>query len=233
VVDTVVVFSGGQHPGRSVLAALPAGAPVIAADRGAEHAVSLGVTLARAVGDFDSISPEALAALERSGVPLERHPPEKDASDLELALDAALELEPRRLLVVGGATGRLDHRLAELLLLGSPRYEGVELDAVLGGAQIHVVRDERVLAGRVRELISLLALHGAVEGVVSEGLVYPLAGERLEAGSSRGLSNLFASPTARLTLGRGVLLAVRPGQRASAGVFRSAQRSVQGGSASS
>jgi len=77
---------------------LPAGAAVIAADSGAE----LGGRIDLLVGDLDSISAETLAGIER----VERHPAKKDATDLELALRAALRLEPERILVVGGAGGR-------------------------------------------------------------------------------------------------------------------------------
>jgi thiamine pyrophosphokinase len=49
------------------------------------------------------------------------------------------------------------------------------------------------------------------EGVTTEGLVYPLRGETLEAGTSRGVSNVFAEATAQVTVERGVLLAIRPG----------------------
>jgi thiamine pyrophosphokinase len=54
-------------------------------------------------------------------------------------------------------------------------------------------------------------VNGPAEGVHTEGLAYPLANETLEPGSSRGVSNLFAEKRARVTLKRGVLLAIRPG----------------------
>jgi thiamine pyrophosphokinase len=184
---------------------------VVAADSGATHAHALGLRVDVAVGDFDSIAPAELAELERANVRIERYPAAKDATDLELALDAAMSLQPSRIVVVGGVGGRLDHLLAELLLLGAERYAGPELDALLGPATIHVVRRERVLAGRRGELISLLALHGPAVGVVTEGLIYRLRGETLAAGSSRGISNLFAQAEARISLERGALLAVRPG----------------------
>ena len=47
-------------------------------------------------------------------------------------------------------------------------------------------------------------------GIVTEGLAYPLRGETLVPGSSRGLSNVFTDPEARITLDSGVLLALRP-----------------------
>ncbi len=210
--DTVVVFAGGAAPHPRSAGSVPVGAPIVAADSGAEHALALGLRVDVAVGDFDSIAPAALEAVERAGGRLERHPPGKDATDLALALDTAAALRPRRILVVGGDGGRLDHLLGELLLLGAEAYAGIELDALLGPSRIHVVRGERSLTGRIGELISLVALHGPAVGVVTEGLAYPLGGETLAPGSSRGVSNRFAAPEARVALASGVVLAVCPGE---------------------
>ena len=107
--EVVVVVSGGEPPDPHAALAVPLGAPVVAADRGLEHALSLGLEVTVAVGDFDSASPEAVAVAEAAGTRIERHPAEKDATDLELALDAAAAMEPERILVLGGDGGRLDH----------------------------------------------------------------------------------------------------------------------------
>jgi thiamine pyrophosphokinase len=203
---TVVVVAGG--PERPAVIALTPGATVIAADSGAELAGPIDLL----VGDLDSISAETLAANEH----VERHPVDKDATDLELALAAALRLEPERILVIGSAGGRLDHLLGSLLILAAEAYAGVQVDAQIGAAAVHVIRGERTLAGEPGELISLFAVHGPVSGVVTEGLAYPLRAETLEPGSSRGLSNVFAAPEARISLERGVLLAVRPNGSATA-----------------
>jgi len=204
---TVVVLSGGPDVPASI--ALPAGAMVIGADGGA----GLGVPVDLAVGDFDSLPPEALAGLGR----VERHPAEKDATDLALALDAALRESPERILVVGSAGGRLDHLFGSLELLASERYARVEVDAQLGEAAVHVVRGTRRLRGEAGELVSLFAVHGPARDVLTEGLVYPLRGETLEPGSSRGTSNAFASAEATVSVGSGVVVAVRPSGSCAAG----------------
>jgi thiamine pyrophosphokinase len=209
-IDTVVVFAAG--PGTVPRMRIPPGAVVVAADGGVELALELGVAVDLVVGDLDSIASGSLETLERAGVRIERHPQEKDATDLALALDAAMGLGPRRILVVGAAGGRLDHLLGELLLLGAEDYADVEIDARLGAASVHVVRGERSLVGTPGELVSLHALHGPAVGVVTEGLLYPLRGETLAAGSSRGISNVFAAEEARISLERGVVLALRPGE---------------------
>jgi thiamine pyrophosphokinase len=208
---TVVVLCGG--PGSLYVADLPAGATVIAADGGAELAWMLGLSVDLVVGDMDSISAERLAGIER----VERHAAEKDATDLELALVAALRFEPGRVLVLGGGGGRLDHLFGGLLLLAAEAYAGVRVDAQFGAAAVHVIRGERTLHGEPGELISLLAVHGRARGVVTDGLVYALRRETLEPGSSRGVSNVFAEPQARIALEGGVLLAVRPSGSVTAG----------------
>jgi thiamine pyrophosphokinase len=209
--QAVVVVAGGEPPRPESVLGIPLGASVVAADRGLEHAVALGLEVDLAIGDFDSASPASVEAAEAAGVRIERHPTAKDATDLELALETAFALTPARILVLAGVGDRLDHVLSMLLLLGSPRWRDVQLDAELGAASVHVVRDERTLAGQPGELVSLLALHGPAEGVRTEGLVYPLVGETLQPGSSRGVSNVFERESARISVEHGVLLAVRPG----------------------
>ena len=191
--------------------AVPAGALVIAADGGAERALAAGLAVDLAVGDLDSIAPETLTALEHAGTWIERHPVAKDKTDLELALDAALEAGARRIVVVGGAGGRLDHLLGGLLLLAADVYAVAEIDALLGPASIHAIRGTRTLAGAPGETISLLAVGGSARGVRTSGLRYPLRGETLAAGTSRGVSNVFESAKIRISVVEGVLLAVRPG----------------------
>jgi thiamine pyrophosphokinase len=208
--ETIVVVAGG-HPSGGPLPARPEGDLVIAADGGVDLVVALGLHVDLAIGDFDSVSAAGLGAAEAAGANVETHPVDKDATDLELALDAAIALGPARIVVVGTGGGRLDHLLGSLLLLGDKRYASAEIDAYLGESLIHVVRDTRRLAGAPGDLLSLIPVHGAAEGVTTEGLEYPLQDETLPAGTSRGVSNVFATAQASITVERGCLLAVRPG----------------------
>jgi thiamine pyrophosphokinase len=96
-------------------------------------------------------------------------------------------------------------------VLGSARYAMLELDGLVGGALVHVVRHERTMRGAPGELLSLLALGGPAHGVVTDGLEYPLRDETLVPGSTRGVSNVFTGDIATVTVADGTLLAVRPG----------------------
>jgi thiamine pyrophosphokinase len=203
--DDVVIASGPGPP-----LPLPDAATVIAADGGLDRALALGVEVDVVIGDLDSVSADALAAAGEAGTRIVRHPVAKDATDLELALDEAVLLGARRVLVVASADGRLDHLLASLLLLGSQRYVELEIDALVGDALVHVVHGERTLTGAAGEIVTLLAPAGPATGVTTTGLEYPLAGETLEPGSTRGVSNVFTGAEAGVSVVSGVLLAVRP-----------------------
>ena len=207
--ETVVVVAAGEGP--VTLPSLPQEAVVIAADGGLDRSRALGLHPHAVVGDLDSVTRAALEEAERDGIRVVRHPAEKDFTDLELALDEALALAPSRVVVVASASGRLDHLLALLLLLGVEKLAGVEVDAFVGDALVHVVRGERSLAGRPGEIVTLVALHGSAAGVTTAGLEYPLSGETLAPGSSRGVSNVFSGPEARIAVSDGIVLAIRPG----------------------
>jgi thiamine pyrophosphokinase len=213
---TAVVITGGDPPDAAVVGRLPSPAYVIAADSGLDHAAALGLPVDHAVGDFDSVSPAARAAAEAAGIPVEVHPAAKDATDLELALDTAVRTGAARIVVVGGSGGRLDHLLATAFLLAAPAYARLDVSAFLGAATVHVVRRSLTMTGRPGELLTLLPLHGIATGVTTVGLRYPLAGEDLRPGSTRGVSNEFTETRADVRLTGGVLIAVRPGDAGTA-----------------
>lgn len=208
--DAALVFAGGDPPPSAVVAHLPAVALVVAADSGLDHATALGRLVDLVVGDLDSVNLELLAAAQARGATVETHPREKDHTDLELALDAAVARGARQVTLVGGHGGRLDHLLANLTVLASPRFAAARLDAWIGNAYAVVVRDDEVLGGPPGSLLSLLPLGGPARGVRTTGLRYPLHDEDLDAGTTRGVSNEFTGPSARIQIRAGTLLAIRP-----------------------
>lgn len=210
--DTVVVVTGGEPVDPAHLRDLPAGARVVAADSGIDHAHALGLVVDLAIGDFDSVSPEGLVRVDESGATVQRHPVAKDATDLELALDAALSFGPAHIHVLGGHGGRLDHLLANALLLAAPAYAGATITAQMGTARVSIIRRRAELQGPLGDTVSLLPLHGRATGVRTTGLLYPLVDEDLQAGSSRGISNELVDELANVTVTAGVLVAIQPGQ---------------------
>lgn len=179
---------------------------MIAADSGFDHARRLGVEVDFVVGDFDSISPEGLAL---AGV-IEKHPSDKDATDLAIALDAALREGATSAWVVGGGGGRIDHFLANAALLASSEYREVSLTWLPGNAVVSVVHDRIELSGAPGDLVSLLPYGGRAAGVTTTGLRWPLHEAELAPGTSRGVSNRMIDRSATVELRDGTLLVVQP-----------------------
>jgi thiamine pyrophosphokinase len=212
---TALVFAGGDPIDGDIAARLPASGPgshviVIAADSGVEQALALGRGVDLVVGDLDSAAPAAIDAAVAGGAEVRSFPVDKNESDLELALGAARAGGARRVIVVGGAGGRLDHLLANALLLASPSFADVDVEALVGDARITVVRRGARLIGATGDTCSLLAAGGPARGVRTTGLRFPLHGEDLLPGSTRGLSNELTEPVATVSLEHGALLAVQP-----------------------
>ena len=210
----VVVVTGAEPLHPDAVAAVPAGAIVLAADGGLDHALAAGLRPAGVVGDLDSITPAGLAwATEHATI--SRHDPAKDATDTELALDMAVDLNPARLIMLAGGGDRLDHTLAALGALGRPGLTSVPvLEAWWGAQRI------RVLHGPARaefaglpagSTLSLVAVGGPCEGVTSTGLRWPLTGATLEPLSGLGVSNEVTDGAVNVALAGGVLLVFAAG----------------------
>ena len=191
---------------------------VVAADGGVRHAAAFGLTVERWVGDGDSTAPAELKALAAAGVAIDRVAVDKDESDAELALLAAIAAGADQLTILGGLGGvRVDHAIANLALLQHPALEhraarlydeaGARL-SLLVGPDRHGLPVARELTGRVGDLVSLVPLGESAHDVETQGLRYPLDGETLILGRARGLSNVRIAPTARVSVGSGRLLVI-------------------------
>ena len=207
-----IVLAGGDLVEPALRSLLPDAAVVVAADSGLHQAEPLGLRVDYLVGDLDSADPVAVDRARAAGTVVERHPVEKDATDLELAFDAARGRGAQRITVVGGAGGRLDHFLANVGLLASPRFADLEVDARLGDAYVVVAQGGRpphVVTGAAGSLVTLIPAVDDAVGITTVGLQYPLHGETLHRGTTRGVSNVLVGETGSVVLDQGTLLVIQ------------------------
>ncbi len=187
-----VILLGGPLVPTHRLQAQMADSRVIAADGGMVHAAVLGLEAELWVGDFDSAPPALQEALAH--IPREAHPTDKDATDGELAVAAALARGARRLILVGALGGQTDQSLAHLLLALRLAQQGIPTLLSSGSEEAYPL-----LPGQTRlELppqskLSLLPLGGLV-GLSLRGVRWPLERFDVPLGSTRTLSNLALGP---------------------------------------
>jgi thiamine pyrophosphokinase len=213
----VIFANGDPNDGPMVRRALNGWheALVVAADGGARVAAYFGVTVQAVIGDMDSLAPAELEALAARGVHIERHPEEKDETDLELALAWVVARGADHIRVIGGVGDRLDQTLSNVYLLALPLLNGCDARLVAGRQEAWLLGPgEHLVQGAPGDTISLLPLNGTVRGIYTDGLYYPLRDEDLHFGPARGVSNVLAAPRGLIRVREGVLLIVQTEGRA-------------------
>jgi len=238
----VIFANGGLRRPDFLLRLLRADDWIVAADGGARHCLALGLTPSLLIGDFDSLPETARRRLVAAGTPSLRFPEAKDQTDLELALTHAVRHGADEILVAGALGDRWDHSLANLTLGLSPSLASASITFDDGTVFIAFLRagQTRTLRGRRGDLVSLIPLHGDAGEVETRGLQYPLSGETLAFGSTRGVSNVLEGEQAVVAVGSGSLVVLltrqptpgrplrRPSRRARAAVTARRRRPLGG-----
>jgi thiamine pyrophosphokinase len=214
--EQVLIIANGELDAEAArrIQAFPAEC-VIAVDGGADHCRALGISPSQIVGDLDSLEPATLAHFEQAGVTIERHPAQKDETDLELALLAAVRQGAKRVILAGALGGRLDMTLPNVLLLLDPRFRDLRVELWQHRQSAWLLRPPgEAIHGQPGDTLSLIPLLGDAEGITTEAFRYPLKDETLAPGQTRGVSNVMTASTARIDLRKGWLLAVHTVGRA-------------------
>jgi thiamine pyrophosphokinase len=205
----IVIFANGELPhltqARSLLRA---GDIIICADGGTRHALSLGIQPDLIVGDLDSADQGAVQKFREAGVKVESHPRDKNETDLELAINRAIEWHPQQLIIVAALGGRLDQTLANITLLVDARLSVSDARLDDGVEEVLLCRDRAGIHGRAGDLISLIPWQGMVSGIQTVGLKWPLRRETLYPDKTRGISNEMIGDSASVVIESGLLLIV-------------------------
>lgn len=204
-----IILAGGELHTRPLP---PRGAVVVAADSGYDHALALGLDVDLLVGDMDSISVQGLTHAEGSGIAIERHPPDKDHTDLELAIRAAIRLGATDIEIHGADDGRIDHLLAVAMGLTEEVDRRATLSWHTATGTVRAASHGRPVAvrGAVGDTVSLIPV-GTARGVTTSGMQWTLVSQDLPAGTSRGMSNVLTAPDATVEVESGRVLVVAVG----------------------
>lgn len=163
------------------------------------------------VGDLDSISPETLAWAKGNNVAVREFPPEKDKTDLELALEEAIARGADEVTLTGAWGGRIDQTLANLFLLRAAKDKGVACAIRESAGEIFLVDKALTVLGESGDTVSLLALEDA-RGVALEGFKYMISDGLLAVGSTLGVSNELVGNQGKIELQSGLILVIHSGR---------------------
>ena len=185
---------------------------LIAADKGLEFFITAGITPDLIVGDFDSLSSEGKAYMEKlPQTSIRRLKPEKDDSDTQSAVNLAISRGAKDILILGGTGTRLDHVMANLGLLLSGKERGVNIRLADVNNYITLVDNGTVLhkSRQYGKYVSFFSVGGDVAGLSLKGFKYPLNRYHLTvADSGLTVSNEITEETAEITYDSGQLLMI-------------------------
>ncbi len=207
----IIVANGDVTKSETALHLVQPNDCVIAADGGAVIALRLGLEPQMVIGDLDSLPADVRTQLEGRGCEFLDHPARKDETDTELAVRYAVERGAQEIVLLGAIGGRLDHTLANVLLLGMPELAGIRARIVAGNTDTWLIRsgEELEIDGQPGDTVTLLPLGQDATGITTAGLEWALDDATLLFGPARGVSNVMTAETARVALRQGLLLALR------------------------
>jgi len=212
-VHHALVVTGGDPPDPRVVDRLEPHHDVVCADSGFDHAIVLGFDVDLLVGDLDSVSPDGRARAESGTTQIHISPVDKDLTDTELALQAAVHRGATSITLVTGGGGRLDHLLAVMAALAGDDLARLDdVQAWIGRDHLRVVHPgrPRIIDVDVGRTVSIVPLLGTAFDVRTSGLQWDLGGETLHGNRARGVSNVVAHQSPTIELTAGVLAVIAP-----------------------
>ena len=211
----IIIFANGNLPDLEKARALLRDDDfIIAADGGTRHALALGRTPSVIVGDLDSLPVNFEISKFDNEVIL--YPKDKNETDLELAIQHALTLNPERVIILAALGGRLDQTLGNIALLNNvepfDKLRAVSLTFNVrlddGIEEVFFCRDCIQINGSAGDLVSLIPWQGEVTGVITTDLKWRLQDETLYPHKTRGISNEMLGDTAAVQIRSGSLLVI-------------------------
>lgn len=211
-----VIFAAGEYYAERPK--VPAGAFVVAADGGYDHAQALGVTPDVIVGDFDSLEGNLPAQQGRFTPRTITLPALKDDPDMLSALKIGWAAGCRVFHIWGGLGGRMDHAIANIQLMALLAQRGAIgylhgddtvitaiADGELAFAAHPVKRDGR--------MVSVFSHTDVSHDVNEPGCKYELLHGELTNTVVQGVSNEFRDNVpARISVAQGTLIVSFPAE---------------------
>lgn len=181
---------------------------LIVVDGALELTHRLGIQPEYIVGDFDTVDQRLLAFYDEKIIL--KHPPEKDQTDTELAIETALQAKCQTIDLLGATGSRLDHSLANIFLLQGLMEKQIDTAIVNENNKLYL-RNKRFTLQRSEtcgDYLSLLPLSETVENVTLQGFKYPVKNLTFYREKTLGVSNEITEEKAIVEFTKGIFIVV-------------------------
>lgn len=207
---TRIILIAGGNLGEWTLRNISEDDWLVGVDRGALFLVQNGLAPRLAIGDFDSVSDEEKAQIERHSLQFSScDPVMKDLTDTEMAFIWALEQKPDEIVLMGAVGSRFDHTLANVHLLLKGLRANINCRIVDETNEIRITDSKLAVKRDHFAHLSLLPLTPEVTGITLSGFQYPLENATLCIGDTLGISNVLVAETGTIEVQTGQLLVIK------------------------
>lgn len=183
---------------------------IIAVDKGLEALDILNINPNYVVGDFDSIDKTILRKYENTQIEIIKLNPEKDLTDTHSAINLAIGLKSKKIIIIGAIGTRLDHTIANIHILKLAIDKGINIKIINETNEITLINNSiKIYKDQNYKYISLIPLTTTVENITLKGFKYPLTKRTLYIGDSLGISNEQLQQEGEIQLEKGILILIR------------------------
>lgn len=177
---------------------------VICADGGSRHAAACEIVPDWIVGDFDS----SQMTIDSSNII--RVKPEKDNTDMELAINHGISLGYQNFVIYGALAGRFDHAMANIQMMASMIKRQIHITLEDEQNRCWMIQNERVVLQKNRfPYVSVFSFSEYCYGVTLVGMKYPLTNYTLtNVSAGLSVSNEILGQEASIEVQKGILLII-------------------------
>lgn len=205
----VVVASGNFKYTQKVKEVIQRADLIICADGGVQHLKKIQIDPDIIIGDMDSTDHGTQSFFRNKKVPVIQHPEKKNETDTELCISHAIEKGAEKITLLGVTGTRLDHTLANILLLKQPAAHNIPACIIDNHNEIYLVLDTLTLIGKPGQLLSVIPVTPQVTGITLTGLEYPLDNATLYMGETLGISNVFKKERVSIRIKSGIVIVTK------------------------
>lgn len=164
---------------------------VICVDGGLDKAEKLEISPNVIIGDFDSVKKNTLEYYKKSGLLIEEFPPEKDYTDMDLAVEYAVNKGFSEIVLLGASGTRLDHTLANIMLIEKFYKKNIKIKLIDNNNIVQTISDNDKLCIEKKEgcFLSIIPLSDEITGITLKGFKFPLNDVTVKRGETRCISN--------------------------------------------
>lgn len=208
MINKIAIVANGYPPNK-LLSEIRKANFIIGVDKAAYWLINNDIIPDLAIGDFDSVNITEINIIKSNVKDFRKYPPEKDFTDLELALKDVLKLKPKEVHIYGSIGTRFDHTLSSVLILQQCLKKNIMTKIIDENNEIMMLKSKlKLFVNKSFPYVSIIPISEAVE-ISLTGFIYNLNHKRINNYTSIAVSNQIKNNKATISIHKGVALVIR------------------------